>query len=79
MKTLSIMLVIVLMTSACSTFNKPKAVPLPSELMQQCKAVLVLQSGDRASVMKNITANAFNQQECIDKHKALVEAVKKQP
>lgn len=76
MKTLSIMLAIVLMSSGCSTFRKPNQPPLPSELMQPCKDVIVLQSGDRASVMKNITTNAFNQQECIDKHKALVEAVK---
>ena len=26
--------------------------------------------------MKNITANAFNQQECIDRHKALAEAAR---
>lgn len=59
-------------------FSKRNQVPLPSELMQPCKAVIVLQSGERSAVMKNITANAFNQQECIDKHGALVEAVKKQ-
>lgn len=29
--------------------------------------------------MRNITVNAFNQQECIDRHKGLVEAVKDVP
>lgn len=63
------------MLAGCSTFKKPNQPPLPSSLTQPCAAVVVLQAGDRASVMKNITTNAFNHQECIDRHSALVEAV----
>ena len=70
------MLLIVLMLSACSTFKSPNKAPIPSELLQECVAVQVLQDASKASVMRNITVNAFNQQECIDRHKALVEAVK---
>jgi len=63
------------MLTACSTFNQPKA-EINADLLAPCKAVVVLAAGDRASVMKNITVNSFNQQECIDRHGKLVEAVK---
>ena len=63
------------MLSACSTFNNHNKAPIPSDLLIPCKAVVVLADGSRASVMKNITVNAFNQQECIHRHKALTEAV----
>lgn len=64
------------MLSACSTFKNPNQAPIPSDLLVPCKAVVVLADGSRALVMKNITANAFNQQECIDRHKALAEAAR---
>lgn len=73
MRTKIIMLVSALILSGCSTYGKAS---FPSDLLAECKPVIVLESGDRASVMKNITANAFNQQECIDRHKALAEAAR---
>ena len=74
MKTKIIMLVSVLMLTACSTYNQPKA-EINRELLAPCAAVVVLDKGDRQSVMKNITLNSYNQQECIDRHSKLVKAV----
>lgn len=62
------------MLTACSTFKQPKA-EISADLLAPCKAVVVLAAGDRVSVMKNITVNSYNQQECIDRHTGLVGAV----
>ena len=78
MRNLLIMLVTVLMLAACSTYSNPKA-GINADLLQPCKAVVILAAGDRASVMKNITVNSFNQQDCIDRHNVLVDAVKLAP
>lgn len=62
------------MLTACSTSSQHKA-GINADLLAPCKAVVVLTDGSRASVMKNITVNSYNQQECIDRHTGLVSAV----
>lgn len=64
----------VLILTACSTYNQPKA-EINKELLTLCTAVVILDKGDRQSVMKNITLNSYNQQECIDRHSKLVKAI----
>lgn len=64
------------MLTACNTFKQHKA-EINADLLVPCKQVVILQKGDRASVMKNITINSYNQQECIDKHSKVVEAINK--
>lgn len=79
MRIILIMLLSVSMLSACSTSNPVRQAQISSDLLQPCKEVVVLSDGSRASVMRNITVNAFNQQECIDRQGKLVEAVKATP
>ena len=67
------------MLSACSTFSPHNQATINSDLLQECKDVVVLMDGSKGAVMRNLSLNAFNQQECIDRHKALVEAVKVAP
>ena len=76
MKTNLIMLVIVLMLTACSTSKPYNKVQIPSELLEECKAVVVVKDGTRESILRNITTNTINHKDCIALHKALVEAVK---